>query len=91
MPIQTLQVTGTLNPDATGTYTYDRVYMLYRRSDNAYVIWVNDTVLLKDWYISENTIHDPPSNGWTNFNSDTVIGDYEPRGIYTGTATISEV
>ena len=80
-------VTGTLNPDATGTYVENGTYLsrpAYEREDGAYWIWWSTAA----WIIS------PSKGGFiTNywFDADaTPAGTYAVRGTYTGTATVAE-
>jgi hypothetical protein len=73
-----LIVTGTLVPDATGTYIYQNAY-LYTRTDGAYQIVLNGV-----WLIWEST----HTYIWAlAFGGPT--GRYNANGIASGIATVA--
>jgi len=91
-----LVVSGTLSPDATGTYYPDGAYNgqnSWRRGDGSYFIWYLLDTGINYWNIS-NAKGQWATEEW--FIADTVIPDvrsnnYQPYGSSppTGTATVS--
>jgi hypothetical protein len=82
----TIYVCGDIDPDATGEYTQNGTYdgkPAYKRNAGTYWIWGSGTV---DYYIS-TTKGAQSSRYWHN---DILLGDYDPFGTYTGTATVSQ-
>ncbi len=80
-----LEVTGTLSPDATGTYSPNGTYEgsnAYERADGAYwIFWDTDS-----WWISD--AKGSAVNAWYN-NSSSITSLYSAGGTYDGTATAS--
>jgi hypothetical protein len=83
-------VTGTLNPDATGTYTAAGTYngrAYYRRgSDNWYLYWFAS---ISNWFISP-TLPYVSGDAWYA-SRQTIPGTFTPGGAATGTATVANV
>lgn len=83
-----IQVTGTLNPDATGTYHLDGLYgpdPLWKRDDDAYYLW--RYAALHRYRISDAPGNPTPS--WIRLNDR--YGTYAPDHGATGTATVTAV
>jgi len=89
--IDVLYVTGTLTPDATGTYQYDQAlttsygYTVYARVDVAYLVIFLDGG--PDWYITDAGFMD----AWQNDTEGVLLGTYSPIGGYTGVATVAQI
>ena len=86
-PPHDLQVTGTLNPDATGFYdeagTYDgKPY--HARTDNAFFIFWD--AYYRQWIITIVLGYHP--SYWYSI-SPNIESDYNPWGTYLGIATVS--
>jgi len=83
-----LQIGGSLSPNATCNYTCgglynDRIY--YKRIvDSAWIIWWNG---VNSWIIS-TILGTLGTAYWQRINTN-VLGDYQPQGIASGTATVS--
>jgi len=82
-----LVTTGTLSPDATGTYIENGTYNgspAYEREDSAYWIWDNVT----SWIISP-TLGTTGNTYWGNCVG--TLGSYDPKGRSppTGVATVA--
>lgn len=80
-----LNVTGTLSPDATGTYYQDGVFSqqpFYVRDDGEYIVFYSS--VLSKWVLA------PPGDdvGLPDWRRTTLEGAYTPTAPATGTATI---
>jgi len=85
-------VSGTLTPDATGTYTYDGLHNgkpYYRRGSDAYFIWYygDDT---NGWMIS-SALGSVAVPRWKNSRASIAEASYAPYSTTTGTATVANV
>jgi len=83
---EVLEVTGTLDPDATGIYVEDGTYggeAAYTKVGGGWFIWAGAGT----WHISDE-LGNTGSAEWTN---DSSLGDYAPYGLSdaTGTATVA--
>ncbi len=88
-------VSGTSNPDVSGTYTFSGTYNgrpYYRRgSDNWYVWYNNDTYLR--YYIT-SAVGSRTGNIWSNgtqMSSPIIPGTYDPNNGATGNPVIANV
>lgn len=84
----TLTVTGTLSPDATGTYNLVGSYngsALYAKSNASYFIW-HGGELNDGWFIGAPNELFAMATVWIRIST-TPIGAYTPDGANTGTAT----
>jgi hypothetical protein len=86
-PFSDLQLTGTLSPDASGTYTLKYIYNsqpTFALSTTWFLWWDPAD---QTWYISEirGTVG---ARGWYNESTQT-LGTYEPYGTATGTAQLT--
>lgn len=82
-------MTGTLSPDATGTYnltgTHDgKPYWL----DSTSTYYLNWSTLASRWLIS-TALGDPATDYWDNVNGP--LGDYTQQGTYTGSPNVNIV
>jgi len=96
-PPDQLNVAGTLNPDATGTYTEGALVNgrpSYSRADNAWHIWWEDTSNppWKYWRLT-SILGTYTLPGWAtgSLTTDPPTGDYAPLRYTTGTATVTEI
>lgn len=85
-------ITGTLSPNATGTYTYLGTYLGYdfwRREDGAYVLFHDPTTSV--WLLQvPNAGFTAQTNRWQYATSETIPeGLYSAQGSYTGVPVIS--
>jgi hypothetical protein len=82
-------VSGTLDPDATGKYTYAGVYetrQYFKRTAGTYFLW-RESGLVSRITIEvgvEETL------GWRRISS-AMRGDYTAQGTATGTATVAQM
>lgn len=86
-PFSTLTVTGTLSPDATGTYQLSGSYNSrpYWKSSSAWYLWWQPTG--PNWVISE-VLGTEGSRGWLSFGDD-ITQLYGPYGTATGNADVT--
>ena len=81
-------VTGTLSPDATGSFTTVGTYNgdgYSRRADSGYYIWWNGT----DKWIMSVVLGTVGTAYWERTDPN-IIGVYSPAGTATGDATIAK-
>ena len=90
-PEETLEVTGTLDPDITGTYTHSSEFfngkpVYVGPAPENFVLWWHDAPL--GWLLTLDTgvIFGGPR--WGRF-TETIEGEYSPAGGATGTATVT--
>ncbi len=80
-------VTGTLNPDATGFYDVAGMHNgepYLRRQDGAYFNWWDGIVIRNITPTLGGAV--PPT--WSKIGT-AIVGDYNPTLPYTGIATVS--
>lgn len=85
---KTYSVTGTLSPDATGSYLEYGDYngkRYQRRLDGSYFIWWDN---VSAWKISA-ILGVVGASHWLRIDPN-IEGDYTPQGTATGTATVAE-
>jgi hypothetical protein len=87
----TLYVTGTINPDSTGTYNLNGTFggfTAYERDDSSYWIFYSSTLR---GYTIATTKESNPSGGYWNIISEDPVGEYNFTQLpYTGTPTVSQ-
>ncbi len=87
--VGTLTVTGTLNPDATGTYVQEGTILgnPYYTNDTYGIFWTTEGL---NWVMSSVVPHNgtPTSCFRTTFPVTAVTGPWTPQGSNTGTPTV---
>lgn len=87
----TLTVTGTLSPAATGTYTSVGTYQGYKLYANTALTFFLRYSVGDDAFVLSTSTQDfdGPTNYWSRGADVTIIGTYAPTGSVTGTATVA--
>jgi hypothetical protein len=86
-PFSTLLVSGTLDPDATGDYTYTGYYDShpYFTNTTGYILWFQYSG--NSWLISD-VLGDQGARGWLAWST-VITGTYAPYGTATGDAVVT--
>lgn len=88
-PKKTYEVTGTLEPDVTGTYEDAGEYndeRYYELAGNGWYIWTDG---FDNWFIS--TALGVKAGAWWVPADPDLEGDYNPAGTAIGIATVTEI
>lgn len=87
--LKTYEVTGVLNPDATGTYEDDGEHAgkrSYELAGNGWFLWWDG---IDTWYISMEL--GVKGAGYWSHADPNIEGDYEPKFEADGIATVTEI